>query len=125
MEYLDDDIVDAGEYSPEDRLILINVDRIPEVLTIIAEDKIPCFDTNLRINQDFIYFVRKYHYGILKANNITIQKLPRYFNWEIVETKNREELVLTFPWEELARAYIRRDESHPIREAVENGEITP
>ena len=123
MAYADDNIIDMGEYSIEDRLLLINVERIPEVLVILAEDKITCFDTNLRINQDFIYFIRRHHCDILKIQNIRIEKLPRYFNWKVVMDDDREQLILEFPWEELARAYILHDESNPLREAVENGDI--
>ena len=120
---MDDNIVDGGEYYTEDRLILTNVDRIPELLTILGEEKIPHYDTNLRINQNFIYFVQRHHYNILKMYSIKIEKLPRYFNWRIVEKNHREELILEFPWAELARAYVTQDEFHPLREAVESGEI--
>jgi len=122
---MDDNIVDGGEYSTEDRLVLMYADHIPEVLKLLAEDKIPHFgtDRNLRTNQEFIYSIRRYHSDIVKLYGIKIEKLPKYFNWKIVETNGKENLVLEFPWAELARAYVLQDEFHPLREAVENGEI--
>lgn len=122
---MDDNIVDGGEYSTEDRLVLMNADHIPEVLKLLAEDKIPHFgtDRNLRTNQEFIYSIRRYHPDIVKMYNIKIKKLPKYFNWKIVETDRKEQLMLEFPWAELVRSYVMKDETHPLREAIENGEI--
>lgn len=82
-------------------------------------------DNELRSDPLLISLIKEY--GLAQTSDscarITIQSVPKYYNWTITEYDGNEELVVTFPWESLARALLELNEKDPVLMALRNGEL--
>lgn len=79
-------------------------------------------DPETRTNANIIKFVEEF--GAKKAG-CDLVVVPPYYNYEIVgEYSDEGEYInITFPWEQLARAFLTHDVNDVVRKAVESGEL--
>jgi hypothetical protein len=115
-----------SNYSCEPRKVILNMGRIPEYIYAMGEDRIPSYGIGVvhyHLNEYFIEYLERNHSRLLRHCGIVIECIPPYFNWRIEDDDGYEKLVLEFPWEELARAYVCGDKYNPLREAIEEKRI--
>lgn len=122
---MNEQYITGGTYYTDSREVILNFHRIPERVFLMAEDSVPYRlpRERLRTNEAFIDYLRRNHSNFLQSFKIHIEVIPKFFNWKIIQAKDDQVLITEFPWEELARAYVYGDHDHPLRIAIQTGEV--